>query len=179
MAEPQVSIGPRGVERLHAGHLGVYRSDLGRIEAGPGDVVRVLDERGRFHGRAFFSDRSQIALRLLTHEDVPVDRGFLARRVRAAAAYRKDVVRDTEVFRLVYGEADLLPAIIVDHYADYLVLQTLCQSADRLRDQLVEILIEEFSPRGILERNDPKVRILEGLERRVSVLHGDVPAEIQ
>jgi 23S rRNA (cytosine1962-C5)-methyltransferase len=179
MGEPQVSIGPRGVERLHAGHLWVYRSDLGHIEAGPGDVVRVVDDRGRFHGKAFFSDRSQISLRLLTREDVPVDRGFLARRIRAAAAYRKDVVRDTEAFRLVYGEADLLPAIIVDRYADYLVLQTLCQSADRLRTQLAEILVEEFSPRGIIERNDPKVRILEGLEQRVSVVHGDVPAAVQ
>jgi len=176
--EPQVVIGPRGVDRLSAGHVWVYRSDIRSAEAEPGDAVRVLEDRGRCLGRAFYSDRSQIALRFLTHEDVPVDRAFLSQRIRTAATHRQQVVQNTEVCRLVYGEADQLPSLVVDRYADYLVLQTLSQATERRRDEIVEILGDLFSPLGILERNDPKVRLLEGLTQRVSLLAGEVPPEI-
>jgi len=168
----------RGADRLFAGHLWVYRSDLRGAEAGPGDIVRVIDERGRFLGKGFYSDRSQIALRLLTRQDLPIDSSFFSDRIRAAAAYRRQVVEDSEVFRLVYGEADLLPSLVVDRYGDYLVIQTLSQGTDRLRNQWVCILQELFAPKGILERNDPKVRLLEGLDQRVSLLAGEVPPEI-
>lgn len=178
MAEAQVVITQRGAERLYAGHAWVYRSDIRSADAAPGDIVRVSDERSRIFGKGFFSDRSQIALRLLTREDVPVDRAFFTERIRAAAAYRRQVVSDTEVYRLVYGEADQFPTLIVDRYADYLSVQTLSQATERRKAELVEILVELFSPRGIVERNDPKVRLLEGLDQRVSLLHGEVPAEI-
>ena len=178
MAEDRVVISSRGVERLRSGHLWVYRSDIRSAQAEPGSIVRVTDERGRFHGRAFYSDKSQIAVRLLTRADAPVDRAFFAQRLRQAAAYRKIVVENTEVYRLVYGEADQIPSLIVDRYGDYLVIQTLSQASDRLKNTFVEILAELFSPKGILERNDPKVRLLEGLEQRVGTLHGEVPAEI-
>jgi 23S rRNA (cytosine1962-C5)-methyltransferase len=171
-------ISPRGVERIRAGHLWVYRSDVRSADAEPGAVVRLTDERGRFHGRAFYSDKSQIAIRLLTREDIPVDRGFFLRRLEQAAAYRKVVVENTEAWRLVYSEADQLPSLIVDRYGGYLVVQTLSQSTERHKDLLVDILNELFSPRGILERNDPRVRLLEGLDQRVSVLSGEVPEEI-
>jgi 23S rRNA (cytosine1962-C5)-methyltransferase len=147
-----------------------------QVEAGA--VVRLADERGNFQGRAFYSDKSQIALRLLTREDRPVDRAFFTERIRRAAAYRDLVVENSQACRLVYGEADLLPSLIVDRYADYLVVQTLSQGTERIKDLIVEILVELFSPRGVLERNDPKVRLLEGLEQRVSVLHGEIPVEI-
>jgi 23S rRNA (cytosine1962-C5)-methyltransferase len=179
ITEPSAVISPRAVERLKSGHLWIYRSDVRSAEAEPGAIVRLIDERGNFHGRAFYSDKSQISLRLLTREDRPVDRDFFAERLRRAAAYRSLVVEDSDAFRLVYGEADLLPSLIVDRYADYLVLQTLSQGTDRLKDLFVELLAELFSPRGILERNDPKVRLLEGLDQRVGVLHGEIPAEIR
>jgi 23S rRNA (cytosine1962-C5)-methyltransferase len=179
LPEGKAVISRRGAERLQAGHLWIYRSDLREAEAGPGDVVRVSDERGGYLGRAFYSDRSQIALRLVTREDVPIDREFLAGRIHAAAAHRERVVQDTEAYRLVYGEADLLPGLVVDRYSDFLVVQTLCQATDRLKQELLPLLLEIFSPRAIVERNDPKVRLLEGLERRVGVLHGEVPEEVQ
>lgn len=178
MAEDRVVISSRGVERLRSGHLWVYRSDIRSAQAGPGSIVRVTDERGRFHGRAFYSDKSQIAVRLLTRADVPVDRVFLAQRLQQAAAYRKIVVENTEAYRMVYGEADQIPSLIVDRYGDYLAIQTLSQATDRLKNTFVEILAELFSPKGILERNDPKVRLLEGLEQRVGTLYGEVPNEI-
>lgn len=171
-------ISPRGVERIRAGHLWVYRSDVRTAQAEPGAVVRVTDERGRFHGRAFYSDRSQIAVRIVTREDIPIDRAFLAARLLRAADYRKLVVENSDAFRLVYSEADLLPSLIVDRYGDYLALQTLSQSTERLKSLLVELLVELFSPKGIIERNDPKVRLLEGLDQRVSTLYGQVPSEV-
>ncbi|MGA3292547.1 MAG: class I SAM-dependent rRNA methyltransferase [Candidatus Acidiferrales bacterium] len=179
VTEGSVVISPRGVERLRSGHLWVYRSDVRSAQAEPGALVRLVDERGNFHGRAFYSDKSQISIRLLTREDRPVDRKFFAERLRRAAAYRSLVVEDSDACRLVYGEADLLPSLIVDRYADYFVVQTLSQGTDRLKNLFVEILVELFSPRGVLERNDPKVRLLEGLDQRVGVLHGDIPPEIR
>ena len=88
------------------------------------------------------------------------------------------MVENTDAYRLVYSEGDLLPSLIVDRYGDYLVVQTLSQATERHKNLLVEILVELLSPKGILERNDPKVRLLEGLEQRVGVLHGEVPPEI-
>lgn len=179
MAEPHVVISQRGAERIRHGHLWVYRSDVRNSDAEGGSIARLADDHGNFLGRAFFSSHSQIAIRLLTREDVPVDRAFFASRISAAAEYRKRMVEDSETFRLVYSEADLLPSLIVDRYADWLVIQTLSQGTERLKEELVSILTEMFSPRGILERNDPRVRDLEGLDRRVSVLFGEVPAEIE
>jgi|HubBroStandDraft_1064217.scaffolds.fasta_scaffold156904_1 23S rRNA (cytosine1962-C5)-methyltransferase len=176
--EGSVVITPRGVERLRLGHLWVYRSDVRSAQADAGAVVRLSDERGNLLGRAFYSDKSQISIRLLTREDVPIDRAFFAARIRRAATYRELVVENSDACRVVYGEADLLPSLIVDRYGDYIVLQTLSQSSDRLKNLFVEILVEQFAPKGVVERNDPKVRLLEGLEQRVSVLHGDVPPEV-
>jgi 23S rRNA (cytosine1962-C5)-methyltransferase len=178
VADASVVISSRGSERLRAGHPWVYKSDVRSAQAEAGAVVRVTDERGRFHGRAFYSDKSQIAVRLLTHQNVPVDRGFFAEHLRRAAAFRRTVVENTDAYRLVYGEADQLPSVIVDRYGDYFVLQTLSQGSEKQETLLVELLVELFSPKGVLERNDPKVRLLEGLEQRVGVLYGEVPLEI-
>jgi 23S rRNA (cytosine1962-C5)-methyltransferase len=176
--EPEVVISHHGASRLLAGHLWVYRSDIRSASAQGGDVVCVRDERGRLLGRAFYSDRSEICLRLVTREDVPVDRALLLTRIARAAELRRSIVGDAAAYRVVYGESDQLPSLIVDRYGDYLVLQTLSQATERRKQELVEILLELFAPRGIVERNDPKVRLLEGLDQRVSLLWGTVPEEV-
>jgi 23S rRNA (cytosine1962-C5)-methyltransferase len=178
LSEGSVIISPRGVERIRAGHLWVYRSDVREVRAQPGAIVRVTDERSRCHGWAFYSEKSQISIRLLTRDDAPIGRDFFAERLRRAAEYRKLVVENSDAFRLVYSEADLLPSIIVDRYGEYFVMQTLSQGAERVKPLLVELLVELFAPKGILERNDPRVRLLEGLGQQVGVLHGEIPAEI-
>ncbi len=178
MPEGKVKISRRGADRIRFGHLWVYRSDVRDVEAQSGDTVRVLDEGNNFIGRAFFSSRSQITLRLLTREDVPADTDFFRTRIQDAAEYRKKVVAGTDSYRLVYGESDLLPSIVVDRYSDYLVIQTLSQGAERRKQEILSLLIEMFSPRGILERNDPRVRELEGLERVNSLLYGEVPEQV-
>jgi 23S rRNA (cytosine1962-C5)-methyltransferase len=176
--EDHVTISSRGVERLRSGHLWVYRSDVRTASARPGAVVRVTDERGRFLGRAFYSDKSQIAIRILTREDVPADHAFFRERFERAAAYRRIIVENSEAYRLIYGESDGVPSLVVDRYQDYLAIQTLSQGTESQKKLFVEILAELFAPKGILERNDPKVRLLEGLPRQVGTLHGEIPAEL-
>ncbi|HEY4880335.1 MAG TPA: hypothetical protein VIH97_14535, partial [Candidatus Acidoferrales bacterium] len=155
MAEPTVVISARGAERIRTGHLWVYRSDIRSAQCEPGAMVRVTDERGRYWGRAFYSDRSQIAIRILTRENIPTDRAFFANRLRSAVAYRDRVVQDSDTSRLVYSEADLLPSVIVDRYGEYFSIQTLSQGSEKQKALIVELLVELFSPKGILERNDP------------------------
>ena len=177
--EATAKISAKGLARLEDGHLWVYRSDVTQANAGAGEMVRVLDHRGRFAGRAFYSDKSQITLRFLTREDVPTDEVFFRARLQAAADYRGLVVRETECYRLVHGEGDLLPSIIIDRYGEYFVVQTLSQGAETLKPLLVKLLAEMFSPRGILERNDPRVRQREGLAQQTTVLRGEVPARVR
>ncbi|MDT7780671.1 MAG: rRNA (cytosine1962-C5)-methyltransferase, partial [Acidobacteriota bacterium] len=172
MSQSQVTITRRGAERAREGHLWIYRSDVrdtGRARGG--EVVRVRDERGRHAGQAFYSDRSEIALRLLSTQNADIDREWWRTRLRASAARRKGLEREADAFRLVYSEGDLLPSLIMDRYSDVLVLQTLSQGTEALKETLVELLVEEFAPRSVVERNDVRVRALEGLPVQAGVLY--------
>jgi 23S rRNA (cytosine1962-C5)-methyltransferase len=168
----------RGADRLRSGHPWVYRSDLRDIRAGAGDLVRVLDPRGRRVGEALYSDRSQIALRMLARGDVDVGPALWRERIEQAVRFRASLGIDATAYRLVHGEADLLPSLIVDRYADLLVVQTLSQGMDIRLPELVPLLVDVCSPRGILARNDVKVRMLEGLPQSVEVLHGEIPESV-
>lgn len=176
--EPRVVITARGEERIAGGHLWVYRSDLVEAQASGGDVVAVVGTRRRVLGRALFSDRSQIALRLLVHGDQAVDAAFWRARIEAAIRFRERLAIDATAYRLVHGEGDLLPSLVVDRYGDHLVLQSLSQGIERALPEITRALVELLAPSGILARNDVKVRTLEGLGQEVSVLHGEVPAAI-
>jgi 23S rRNA (cytosine1962-C5)-methyltransferase len=175
---PTATIAPRGEERLRGGHPWIYRSDVIDVSAAAGDVVEIRNPRQRVLGRAFFSDESQITLRVITRGDVSIDEGFWRGRLAAAISFRESLELDATAYRLVHGEADLIPSLIVDRYGDYLVVQALSQSTDRLLAAFVPLLVELTGARGVLARNDPRVRLLEGLEQRVEVVHGDVPAHI-
>jgi 23S rRNA (cytosine1962-C5)-methyltransferase len=175
---PTVVISSRGEERLQSGHPWIYRADVANVRAGAGDIVQIRSPRGRTLGSALYSDRSQIALRLLSYGDAPADLALIRRRLESAIAYRRSLAIDATAYRLVHGEADLLPSLIVDRYGDYLVVQTLSQGMDRLMPALTPMLAELLQPRGILARNDPRARVLEGLEQRVEVVAGDLPESV-
>jgi 23S rRNA (cytosine1962-C5)-methyltransferase len=175
---PTVVISARGEERLESGHPWIYRADVANVRAGAGDIVQIRSPRGRTLGSALYSDRSQIALRLLSYGDEPADLALIRRRLESAIAFRRSLAIDASAYRLVHGEADLLPSLIVDRYGDYLVLQTLSQGMDRLMPALTPMLAELLQPRGILARNDPRARLLEGLEQRVEVVAGDLPESV-
>jgi 23S rRNA (cytosine1962-C5)-methyltransferase len=175
-----VKISTRGAKRIRLGHLWVYRSDIRNTdEAEAGAIVRVVDDARNFVGQAFYSDRSQIALRFLTTRDEVIDREWWRDRLQACAERRASIANQTNAYRLVYSEGDLMSSLIVDVYDGHYVLQALSQGTDRIQNQLLELLVDEFHPRSIVELNDARVRQLEGLELRSGALHGDDPHEIE
>ena len=165
--------------RVHSGHPWVFLSDIDHVEGGfePGDVVEVMSSKGGFLGRAFYNPKSQIALRMLTTKDEIVDAGFFHRRVERAWVYRKQFA-DPMSCRAVFAESDFLPALVVDKFADVLVMQTLCLGIEKWKRELVEILNDVIHPAGIYERNDVPVRRLEGMEQMTGLLSGQVPDRV-
>jgi len=171
-------ISARGEDRLRGGHPWIYRADVAEAKAAAGEIVVVRNARGRVLGQALYSDRSQISLRMLVYGERNADAALLRSRLESAIAFRAKLAIDASAYRLVHGEGDLLPSLIVDRYGDYLVLQTLSQGMDKLTPTIVAALNDLLQPRGILARNDPRARLLEGLEQRVEVLSGDVPGSV-
>lgn len=177
--EKKVKVSRRGADRIAGGHPWVYRSDVeadGGAESG--DVVAVADGRGKFLGKAFWSARSQIAIRMVTREDEAIDEGFLAARLSSAIDLRQRTFGDEPFVRLVHGEADLLPGLVVDRYGDVGVMQTLVPATDRRKALLAELLEKALGLRTVLERNDVRVRELEGLEQVKGVLRGPAPGPV-
>jgi 23S rRNA (cytosine1962-C5)-methyltransferase len=176
----EITISTRGAKRIRNGHLWVYRSDVQDApDVEGGAIVCVLDAAKNFVGQAFYSDRSEIALRFLTTTRETIDRDWWRERLRRCAERRAAIAKDTNAYRLVYSEGDLLPSLIIDAYAGHYIVQSLSQGADRLQPDIVELLISEFKPLAISERNDARVRALEGLELRKGVVYGDAPDEIE
>ena len=176
---PTVRVNRKAADRAASGHPWIFSSDLtDRGESQPGDPVRVVDPRNKLLGIAHFSSTSQIALRLLSSKSETIDRAFFLRRLSQAIAHREKVVKDSTAYRVVSSEGDLLPGLIVDRYASWLVLQTLNQGMDRARDLIVECLGELLHPAGILARNDASVRRLEGLPLETVVVAGEIPERV-
>jgi 23S rRNA (cytosine1962-C5)-methyltransferase len=180
MGRADITINQRGADRIRSGHLWIYRSDVkstGNVEGG--SLVSVRDERRNYIGQALYSDRSEISLRMLTSEEKTVDREWWRQRFIESANRRKEIAISADAYRMVYSEGDLLPSLIVDRYKDIFVIQTLSQGTESLKETIVEVLVEEFHPRAVVERNDVRVRLLEGLEMRAGVLFGDAPGEME
>jgi 23S rRNA (cytosine1962-C5)-methyltransferase len=172
-----VRISRKGAGRIASGHPWIFSSDVTeRGGAEPGAVVEVIDHKGRTVGIAHYSGSSQICLRLLGTRVEEVDPQFFERRLTAAAEFRRATVRNTDACRLVHAEADLLPALVVDRYGDYLAVQTLDQGMDRAKDWIVAELVNLVAPKGIVLRNDAAVRRKEELPLETVVVHGEIPA---
>lgn len=171
----------RGREaRPLAGHPWIYASEVAKIEGdgAAGAVADVVDWRGSFVGRATVNPRSQILARILTWDDEAIDREFFRRRLEASVARRRPWVQGTTGWRVVFGEADLLPGLIVDRYDDLLVVQTLTAGMEAWLPTLAELLTERLAPRAIFERNDAPPRRLEGLGLRKGFLAGGGPTQV-
>jgi 23S rRNA (cytosine1962-C5)-methyltransferase len=174
---PIVKVSPRGAARLKTGHVWVYRSDIVAAESvPPGSLVHVFDHRGKLLGTALYSSSSQIAIRMISPEPVADFPALLRQRVADAVAYREPLVRNTEAYRIIFSEADFLPGLIVDRYADIVSLQILTQAmdADPVRQTILAELTTRLRPASIIERVDPRVRELEALPPHgSSLLQGD------
>ena len=172
-----ITISRAGALRLRDGHVWVYRSDIVSAEGvQPGSLVSVQDERGKFLGTALYSSSSQIAVRMLSREKVDDLQSLLRERIQAAVTYRKQVVSDTDAYRVIFSEADFLPGLIVDRYNDLLSLQVLTQAmdTDSARQPVISELTQQLKPAAIAERVDPRIRELEQLPPRTSgLIFGD------
>lgn len=177
--DASITVTRRGAERIRNGHPWVYRSDVLEVAASGGDVVRIVDSRGRPGGYALYSDRSEIAVRMIARAPDALPPTIWRERLGRAIALRTSLAIDATAFRLVHGEADLLPSLVVDRYGDCLVVQALSQGADRLMPVFVEALVDMVAPAGILARHDARIRHLEGLDLNVEVLHGQVPGSLE
>lgn len=177
---PEVRVSRRGADRVRDGHLWIYRTDVVEAaEAQGGEVVEVRTHRGAPLGAAHYSSSSQIALRLLPEGTRATDAEFFRTWIGRAQALRSQIVQYTKSYRLVHAEGDLLPALVIDRYGDYFVVQTLSQGMEASKEAIVAALTTLFSPRGIVERNDVKVRAKEELPQTSGVLAGEVATEIE
>ncbi len=175
-----VRVNRKAAGRAASGHPWIFSSDiLDRGKAAPGDAVLVIDPAGKPLGTAHYSDSSQISIRLLSDRAETIDRAFYLRRITEAEAHRKRVVRNSTAYRLVHGEADQLPGLVIDRYGDYFTMQTLDQGMDRDKLEITNVLEELFAPRGIVERNDVAVRKKEALPLQTGLLSGEVPETVQ
>ncbi len=171
-----VRVTARGAERWVRGHPWIYRSEVLDQPSLPG-LVHVSDPHGRFIGQAIYSPGSEIRLRLFERSDRPVDQAWWRERLAAAAGRREGV--DATAFRLVHGEGDGLPSLVVDQYDRWLVVQLLSAGLETMRDAIVATLAELFAPEGILLRNDVPVRRREGLSLESALAAGAVPDRIE
>ena len=167
-------------KRVFTLHPWIFRSDIDHSEGEcrPGDIVDILSEKGRFLARGFYNPNSQIAMRIMTYRDEPVDREMIIRRVHEAVEYRRKFA-DLKSSRLIFAESDRLPALIVDAFGDVLVLQCLALGMEQFKHDIVDALIQEVRPKGIWERNDVPVRRLEGMELCTGLLYGEVPDRVR
>lgn len=174
-----VRVNRKAAGRVASGHPWIFSSDvIDRGDAARGDAVLVMDPAGKTLGTAHYSESSQICLRLLTNRPETIDRAFFLRRLADADAFRKRIVTGTDSYRLVHGEGDQLPGLVIDRYGDYFTLQTLDQGMDRTKSEIVSCIQELFAPKGIVERNDVPVRKRELLPLIAGVLAGEVPDRV-
>ncbi|HKE21495.1 MAG TPA: class I SAM-dependent rRNA methyltransferase [Bryobacteraceae bacterium] len=172
----EIRVNRKGADRVESGHPWIFSSDVtDRDGAQPGAAVKVADGRGRPLGTAHYSSASQIAIRMLSRQIEEIGRDFYWARIQAAEAHRRRVVHDSDAYRVVHGEADLLPALVVDRYGDYLVLQTLDQGMDAAKEEIAGGLRHIFQPKGIVLRNDVAVRSKEQLPLESQVISGEIP----
>lgn len=177
-ALPLVTVTPKGLRRLVDGHLWIYRTDIQKtVGVQPGDAVRVVDPRGAFVGIALYSSRSAIALRFLSRENRPVEE-LLLERLRLAVQLRERQYPGVDAIRLVHGEGDLLPGLVVDRYGHALSIQTLTEATDRRKEWFVDRLMELTGATVVVERNDVPARRHDGLDSVKGILRGELSGPI-
>lgn len=159
-------------KKVLSGHFWVFKNEIEKIDGTyeNGDIVKVYTNDGKFIGKGYLNDISTISIRILTrNENEEINKEFFRKKLSNAWEYRKKVI-DTKSCRFVFGEADFLPGLIIDKFEDYYVIQSLTLGIDKYKDVIVEILKEDYSPKGIYERSDVSVRLKEGMELKKGFL---------
>lgn len=181
MAAPRLILRKNQDRRVRGGHPWVFSNEIGEIDGAPepGGLVDVMDARGAFLGRAYWNPQSLIAARLLTRGRDPIDTAFFVRRIERALRLRDSVLPGAHAVRVIYGEADQLPGLIVDRYGDVLVAQVLTLGMEARQDLLREALTEVLRPSGVIRAADSPLRTLEGLPLERSLWWGEVPERLE
>jgi 23S rRNA (cytosine1962-C5)-methyltransferase len=175
-----VTVNKKAVNRLASGHPWIFSSDVvSRGSAAGGEAVHVYGPNGKPLGTAHLSSTSQITLRFLSRDTIDIDAGFFNTRLQQALAFRRRVVFESNAFRLIHGEGDLLPGLIVDVYGDHLVIQTLTQSMDAAKETITACLERLMNPPVIVERNDAAVRSRESLPLTKGIIRGVNPGPVE
>lgn len=168
-------------KRLEAGHPWIYASEVETVEGEPsaGGLVEVLNHQRKYLATGYYNPASQIRIRVVSHRPVEdMDTAFFEERFARCLKHRERFLPGETAYRLVYGEADFLPGLIVDRFGDVLVVQLLTLGMDLRREQIVEALVRVMQPKGIYERSDVSVRELEGLEQKTGLLYGEAPRHV-
>lgn len=167
-------------DRILLGHPWVFGNEVRGIEGAiqPGDIVDVYDSRNHYLGSGYINPQSKILVRLLTRDHEEINREFFRKKIQQAWDYRKKLV-DTSSCRVIFGEADFLPALIVDKFGDYLSIQTLSLGIEKYKDMIVELLEEIIEPKGIYERNDVQIREKEGLDQKKGFIKGPFDTNVE
>ncbi len=174
----KVTINQKALERLQRGHDWIFRSDLAGVEAEVAGPATVVSEKGKVLGEALYSPKSLIALRMMTQGQERIREGLIRERLRLAHERRREMYPGEEAYRVVFGEADRLPSLIVDRFADVAVFQTLSAGMETFKEAVIAALRETLNPRSILERNDSSVREREGLPLIRQAAWGEAPEEV-
>jgi len=177
----KIILKPQKEKPVIQNHPWIFSGAINRIEGDPqdGDIVDVFDNKGNFLARGYLNRKSQITVRILTKDEEEIDESFFRKRILSAINYRKNILNLTEydAYRLIYDSADLLPGLIVDKYADYLVVQILTLGIEIRKDTIIKILNELLNPESIYERSDSLVREKEGLNPTSGLVCGQQPTD--
>lgn len=181
MEVPQVILRRKSKENIRPLHPWVYKSDIESVEGNPapGDVVCVRSPKKNIIGYGYINRASEIAVRLLGRDELRLDADYFSQRIRIALDYRKKWISGTNAYRVVHSEGDFLPGLIIDRYADTVVVQFLTLGMDIRRDIILEAIEEVIKPKGVYERSDVNVRKHESLELRKGWIAGEGATEVQ
>ena len=180
MQNPSLKITKKGAAWFRTGHPWIYRDDLERNDPSlSGAIVSVQDGSGNFLAKAFYNEKSKIALRLIAYENIAIDAAFWRKRISERIGYRNRIVKDASAYRIAHSEADGLPSLIIDKYGDCLSIQTLSLGMDNIKDTIAEILVDLLKPKSVVARNDSAMRRFEGLEEKKEILYGKPPEKIE
>ena len=163
-------------KRILNGHLWAFSNEILDIKGEPqaGDIVELRNHAGAFLGIGFYNPHSLIAVRLLSRQEEEIDFEFFRKRIESALGLRKRIYPNAETFRLVHGESDFLPGLIIDKYNEYVSIQAFSFGMDRRLTLICDVLESILHPKGIIERNETLIRSLENLEQKKGVLRGSV-----
>jgi 23S rRNA (cytosine1962-C5)-methyltransferase len=177
---PTLTLKPQAAKRFKTGHPWIFSNELVFLPKvlEPGQMVDLKNHIGEWVGRGYFNPRSLIAVRLLSREAVAIDEEFLDKKILQAQSLREQWLPGEEAGRLVFGEADGLPGLIIDRYGPVFAAQFLTAGMDRLIEPVVQVLVKRYQPAAVIARNDTASRVLEGLPQEKRLLYGEIPSSV-